>query len=209
MNLTMLGTGNALATRCYNTCFVISDGPRHLLVDGGGGNGVLSQLERAGIDWRDIHEVFVTHNHTDHVLGVIWIMRMFCQFMASGGYEGEATIFAHGEVIAFLRDMAERLLPARQCAMVGERVHLVEVENGQHLELIGHDVTVFDIGSTKARQFGFSMDLGGGRALCCCGDEPYNPVEEPYARGATRAAQRVVGLGARGTLCARRDLAFA
>lgn len=26
MKLTMLGTGNALVTECYNTCFVISDG---------------------------------------------------------------------------------------------------------------------------------------------------------------------------------------
>lgn len=24
--ITMLGTGNALATRCYNTCFVLQDG---------------------------------------------------------------------------------------------------------------------------------------------------------------------------------------
>ena len=39
MRLTLLGTGNALVTECYNTCFVISDEKngetRHLLVDGG------------------------------------------------------------------------------------------------------------------------------------------------------------------------------
>ena len=26
MNLTMLGTGHALVTECYNTCFVVNDG---------------------------------------------------------------------------------------------------------------------------------------------------------------------------------------
>ena len=36
MKLTILGTGNALVTKCYNTCFVLSDNNRHLLVDGGG-----------------------------------------------------------------------------------------------------------------------------------------------------------------------------
>lgn len=46
MKITMLGTGNALVTRCYNTCFVIDNGQDLLLVDAGGGNGVLSQLER-------------------------------------------------------------------------------------------------------------------------------------------------------------------
>lgn len=40
MKLTMLGTGNAVVTECYNTCFVLEDEERtqedrYLLVDGG------------------------------------------------------------------------------------------------------------------------------------------------------------------------------
>ena len=34
MNITMLGTGNAMVTECYNTCFVLQDGEKHLLVEG-------------------------------------------------------------------------------------------------------------------------------------------------------------------------------
>ena len=41
MNLTILGTGNATVTHCYNTCFVLHEGGQYLLVDGGGGNGIL------------------------------------------------------------------------------------------------------------------------------------------------------------------------
>ena len=48
MNITMLGTGNAMVTECYNTCFVLEDGDKHLLVDGGGGNTLLRQLKQAG-----------------------------------------------------------------------------------------------------------------------------------------------------------------
>ena len=48
MNITMLGTGNAMVTECYNTCFVLQDGEKHLLVDGGGGNTLLRQLKQAG-----------------------------------------------------------------------------------------------------------------------------------------------------------------
>ena len=51
------------------------------------------------------------------------------------------------------------------------------------MEIIGHQVTFFDIQSTKARQFGFRMDLGGGQMLTCCGDEPLQPALESYARG--------------------------
>lgn len=49
MKLTMLGTGNALVTECYNTCFVLEENNQYLLVDGGGGNGILHQLKHAKI----------------------------------------------------------------------------------------------------------------------------------------------------------------
>ena len=42
--ITMLGTGNALATRCYNTCFTLHGEKGVLLVDAGGGNGILTIL---------------------------------------------------------------------------------------------------------------------------------------------------------------------
>ena len=73
MKLIMLGTGCALATECYNTCFVLQDGREHFLVDGGGGNGILTQLNHAGIDWKDLRTVFVTHKHVDHLLGILWL----------------------------------------------------------------------------------------------------------------------------------------
>ena len=44
MKITMLGTGHATVTNCYNTCFTISENNKHFLVDAGGGNGILKQL---------------------------------------------------------------------------------------------------------------------------------------------------------------------
>ena len=49
MKITMLGTGNALVTECYNTCFVLEDEGKYFMIDGGGGNEVLKQLKRAGL----------------------------------------------------------------------------------------------------------------------------------------------------------------
>lgn len=81
MKITMLGTGNALVTECYNTCFVLEDEGKYFMIDGGGGNEVLKQLKRAGLNWMDMRDIFVTHKHIDHILGIVWMMRLICQNM--------------------------------------------------------------------------------------------------------------------------------
>ena len=182
MEISMLGTGNALVTECYNTCFVIDDGGKYFMVDGGGGDTVLRQLKRAGFDWMDMREIFVTHKHIDHLMGIVWMVRMICQFMNHGEYKGEANIYAHDEVIALLRDMAEKLLLPKETRLIDDRLHFVTVSDGEERIINDRKVTFFDIQSTKAKQFGFCMELDGGEKLTCCGDEPYNPCEEKYAR---------------------------
>ena len=181
MDITMLGTGNALVSHIYNTCFVLRDGDKHLLVDGGGGNTLLAQLKHAGFDWMDMREIFVTHKHVDHIMGVVWMIRMICQHMKQGQYEGEATIYGHEEVIRILEEMAEMLYPKKQTCYIGDRLHLVVVEDGEERTIMGHKTTFFDIQSTKAKQFGFCMDMGNGEKFTCCGDEPYNECEKKYA----------------------------
>lgn len=184
MKLTMLGTGNAIVTECYNTCFVLEDEGQTLLVDGGGGSGILAQLKHVGYSWTDMRQIFVTHKHVDHVLGVVWMMRIICQSMEHRGLTGEAWIYSHGEVLDLLRDMARRLLRAQEARHIDERLHMVEITDGQTLDIIGHETTFFDIESTKATQYGFSMDIGDGRKLVCCGDEPLSDAGRPYAMGA-------------------------
>ena len=65
--LTVLGTGYALATRCYNTCFAITNENGTLLVDAGGGNGILRQMEDAGLAFKDVHDLFITVSLTPPV----------------------------------------------------------------------------------------------------------------------------------------------
>ena len=38
--LIMLGSGHAMVTKCYNTCFAIQNESGIVLVDAGGGNGI-------------------------------------------------------------------------------------------------------------------------------------------------------------------------
>ena len=97
-SLIILGTGNATVTKCYNTCFAIQKENEYFLVDTGGGNGILAQLEKAEIPLEKIHNIFISHEHTDHVLGLVWLIRMIATRMKNGKYEGNLDIYCHKEL---------------------------------------------------------------------------------------------------------------
>ena len=185
MKITILGTGNALVTQCYNTCFIIEDKGECLLVDGGGGSAILGRILDAGYEWTDIHDIFVTHKHVDHILGIIWMVRVICNRMNQGVYEGEARIYGHDEVIGLVDDLASKLLNGKELVHLHERIHLQVLEDGEEFEAMGHRMQAFDIHSTKDKQFGFSLyyeEDGVEKKLTCCGDEPYTEYEEVYAK---------------------------
>lgn len=174
MKLIMLGTGNAAVVNCYNTCFALCRGENFFLVDAGGGNGILQQLQKAHIPLNGIHEIFVTHAHTDHILGVIWMIRVVAQAMQKGEYEGTLRVYGHDKVVKVLDWICRMTLPKKIVVRLGEDILLCEVENGGKFQAIGLEVECFDIASTKEKQFGFRTCLPDGQSLVCLGDEPYN-----------------------------------
>ena len=171
-----------MVTKCYNTCFAIENDGHYFLVDGGGDNTIMKQLKNADIDWREITDVFVTHKHIDHIMGIIWIMRLFGQNIAEKGLDRELNIYGHEEVIHILHSMAELLLQKKHCAAIGKQIHMIKVKDGEEKDILKHKVTFFDIQSTKAKQFGFTLEFAPKRRLTCCGDEPYNEAEYLYAK---------------------------
>lgn len=189
MYLTMLGTGHATVTECYNTCFALQgDGPYAdavFLVDGGGGNTILKQLGAAGIDWKQIRTIFVTHKHIDHLLGIIWLIRVICAGMSRGEYRETVTIYAHDELISVIRDMSAELLQKKWTAYMGKQLLLEPVRDGDCKVIFGKPVTFFDILSVKEKQYGFCMKLDADQTLTCLGDEPYRECELPYVKGST------------------------
>ena len=172
MNITMLGTGNALATECYNTCFVLSFNGENILIDGGGGNGLLHRLKHAGFELSDIHDVFITHAHIDHLLGIIWLIRIAAQNMNRGMFDGDMNIYSHDEVTALLGELTHRLLLPYQADFVGRRIHLRKVNDREIRTIAGREFTFFDIHSARTKQYGFTVRYDGDKRLTCCGDEP-------------------------------------
>ena len=151
--LYVFGTGNAQATRCYNTCFAIRDGEEYFLVDAGGGNGILTVLE-------DIATAIL-----------------------KGSYEGNLNVYCRAGLVDTIRTLCALTIQKKFCNCIGERILLLPVEDGETRHILDYDVTFFDILSTKAKQFGFTTVLKNGRKLTCAGDEPYNPGCERHVAG--------------------------
>lgn len=182
--LTMLGTGYATATRCYNTCFTIKSACTTLLVDAGGGNTILNRLEEAGTPLASIHHLYLTHAHTDHVLGAVWVLRMVMQMSRKGAYDGTLHVYGHDKVLGVLEWICRQTLPAKLSSLIGSVVVLHEVKNGDTFGVADMTITAFDILSTKEKQFGFRAQWPDGMVLACLGDEPYNEAAKPYVEGA-------------------------
>ena len=204
----MLGTGSALVTRCYNTCFVIDAGEGNFLVDAGGGNGILAQFEKAGIEFGSLHYAFLTHGHTDHILGMIWVVRRIAQLVYAGDYEGTFTVYGHDEAIEMLDTFCRMVIPSRFYKYIGNRILLSAVGDGEEWEAAGMRFTAFDIHSSKTKQYGFSAILPDvkhsdwlmSEAFCLYADrEVFKPYEK-YHSTALDAGRDASTLDARNLL---------
>lgn len=178
--LTILGTGNAMVTRCYNTCFTISEKKQHFLIDGGGGNTILRQLEKSNIAMNDIHYVFVSHNHNDHILGIIWVIRAVAQATLNNTYEGSLNIYCHESTTEAIKTISSFVLQKKFTDLFGANIIFHNINDGNKFEILGRSVTFFDIGSTKDLQFGFHTTLLSGKTLAFLGDEPYSEHLRDY-----------------------------
>lgn len=172
--LVVLGTGNALATACYNTCFALENDQGIVLVDAGGGNGILAQIKKADLKWDRIRHLIVTHEHCDHLLGVVWVFRKIATMIKAEQYTQDFHIWCHAKLEQTIRLICESTLQKKFVDLINQRIFFHVVSDGTEGVLLGWNFTFFDIHSTKALQYGFCMWLSNGQKVTCLGDEPYN-----------------------------------
>lgn len=182
--LTMLGTGSAMVTKCYNTCFTLSNDDEHFLVDTGGGNTILTNLEKAGIPINRVHSVFISHEHNDHLSGVIWIIRAVATEISKENYTGNLNIYCHKNIEDITRKICALILQTRFTKFIDNRIFFREIEDNQTINILGCDTTFFNIQSKEVIQFGFRATLSNGKILTFLGDEAYRDAIFNYANGA-------------------------
>ena len=124
----VLGTGNAMGTQSFNTGYLLEMEQGNLLVDCGGGNGILRQLKAAGFDPASVHHIFLTHEHCDHLTGIVWMVRAVATAMNKGKYQGELHIYCHSGLEPMVRTICGFMLQKKMTAHFDERIlfHVLE-----------------------------------------------------------------------------------
>lgn len=171
--LYVLGTGRAMVTKCFNTCFTLYNGKEHFLVDTGGGNGILAMLEKAEIDVNEIHDVFVSHKHTDHLFGVFWIIRRIIRNIIDNKYTGDLNIYCHEELPDIITTISSLTIQTKFLVYFGNRIKLISVKDREKINICGNEIQFIDLNSTKDLQYGFIATLNDNKKVTFLGDETY------------------------------------
>ena len=183
--LIILGTGYAMALDCYNTCFLLKNSKEEMiLVDTGGGNQILKRLKEAKVEMNQIHHIILSHKHTDHVLGIFWIIRRMQKILANGTYEGNLTIYMHRELESEVRQICNLLLPQKFLRWIDDRILFQVVEDQEIVPMNSYSIQFFDLQSKKDKQFGFRTTLENGETLVFFGDEMFREELRKEVEGA-------------------------
>lgn len=182
--LIFLGTGHALAYHCYTTCLALTDGHRTFITDGGGGNGVFMQMERAAMSPDEVTDLFISHCHTDHLIGAIWLVRVIGHQFDRSGRTTPLHLYGHKKVLDTFRTICGLLLSGQVMSHFDKDIIFHEVTSGDTHTIGPWQVTFFDTGAAKTIQYGWRAMLANGKSVVFLGDEPLSDVGLPYAKNA-------------------------
>ena len=107
---------------------------------------------------------------------------MIATRMKKGQYDGCLRIYCHDQLPDTITTICRLTIQDKFFRLIGDRILLIPVQDGETVQILNYPVTFFDIHSTKARQFGFTTVLENGKRFTCCGDEPFNPACESYVK---------------------------
>lgn len=171
----MLGTGNGGTLNIYNTCFVIQNDNGNFLVDTGGGVEIIKRLKQSSIDYRSLRHIFISHSHTDHVLGIFWLFKLMSRDIMRGVIDEKINIYCNDVVYETIKAVSKHILPDKLMTAVYSIVDFKILNDGDKYNINGVDYTFFDVHARGTKLFGFECVLNN-KKLAFLGDETLNPI---------------------------------
>ncbi len=199
IRVTMLGTGTPYpSAERFEAAILVEAGGKRLLFDCG--RGAVIRLSQAGVKASEIDAVFLTHLHSDHVVGLpdLWLTGWFLgrpdalELFGPSGTKSMATHLAE----AFAGDIAAREAAPENLPSAGVEITAKDIEEGIAYDEGGVRVTAFlvDHGNVKPA-FGYRVDYGG-HAVVISGDTNFSENLIHFARGADCVMHAAWSVGA-------------
>ncbi len=170
----MLGVGHGGTLDLYNTCFVIQNDLGNFLVDTGGSIEIIKRLKKINLDFKELKHIFISHSHTDHILGLIWIFKKIGRAAISGEIKNKINIYCNDVVYESIIGVSKYILSENLVAGVLKVVNFHILKDEDEIEINGIKYTFFDIHAKGTKQFGFEFTINQKRIMFL-GDETLKP----------------------------------
>jgi len=187
LKVTLLGTGcPPPVMNRFGPSTLVEAGNEKLVFDAGRGN--LQRLVQAKVPLKDIHALFLTHLHSDHVVGIPdmlltgWLFGRREVPFRVWGPRGTKDMLTHLER-AFEFDIRMRLSDDRTSPQ-GIVIVAEDIQQGVVYERDGVKVTAFDVDHHPVKPaLGYRIDYGG-RSVVLSGDTKFSENLIHFAQGA-------------------------
>ena len=170
----MLGTGNGGTIDLYNTCFVINNELGNFLVDTGGSIEIIKRLKEVNIDYKTLKNIFISHSHTDHILGIFWLFKKISGDALNGLINEKINIYCNDVVYDAIKNVSKYILPDVLMNAIYSVVNFVILNDNETHNINGVDYTFFDVHAKGTKLYGFTATLNN-KSLAFVGDETINP----------------------------------
>lgn len=183
VKMTMLGTGSGGTLDFYNTCFTIQNEQGVFLVDTGGSIEIVKRLKLTNVGLDEIKNIFISHSHTDHILGLIWMFKKIGVMVMHDKIKDTINIYCNDNVYEAIKSIASYVLPASLLEALYKKINFIILKDGDIHTINGIDYEFFDIHAKGTKQFGFESSFDGERFIFL-GDETFNPILSDRIRNA-------------------------
>ena len=170
--LIMLGTGAGFNKYFYNTCFVINHNNKNFLIDTGGSQEIYFRLLEKNIELTEIHDIFISHSHTDHILGLIWLFKAFSAFRVLEKIQ-KLNIYCNQSVCDAIKGICNYTLHHKTVEKLKKYLNFIIIKPGDKLNIIGLDFTFFDSYDAGNNLTCFETNING-KSLVFLGDATCN-----------------------------------
>jgi ribonuclease Z len=193
--VTLLGTGSPTpAMNRFGPSTLVEAGERRFLFDAG--RGALQRLAQLKVRWQDVEGVFLTHLHSDHVVGFpdLWLTGSFVppgrkSPLRVWGPTGTKRMMVHFERTfeydIRIRQFDDRLSPD------GVAILAEDVSEGVVYDRGGVKITAFEVDHKPVKAFGYRIDYAG-RSAVLSGDTTISGSLIRHAQSADLLVHEVV-----------------